>query len=95
MGFNMVRKLCLDVKVNKSSCSDQVSCAVGSREVTLDVGVEDLHSRLDEAAPGEVLILLDQCQPGLQQLIICLHVHHVILIQLEKKKNGYDFNHVT
>lgn len=85
MRFNMVRKLCLDVKVNKRSCSDQVSCAIGSCEVTLDVGVENLDSRLDEAAPGKVLILLHQCQPGFQQLIICLHVHHIILIQLEKK----------
>lgn len=58
MRFNMVRKLCLGVKVNKHSCSDQVSRAVGSCEVTLDVGVEDLHSGLDEAAPGEVLVLL-------------------------------------
>lgn len=80
----MVRKMHLDVKVD----SDQVSRAVGSCEVTLDVGVEDLHGRLDKAAPGEVLVLLHQRQPGLQQLIICLHVHHVILIQLEKKRHG-------
>lgn len=66
--------------------SDQVSGAVGSSEVTLDVGVEDLHGWLDETAPGEVLVLLHQRQPRLQQLIIRLHVHHVILIQLETKK---------
>lgn len=79
----MVRKMRLGVKGDP----DQVSCAVGSCEVTLDVGVEDLHGRLDKAAPGEVLVLLHQRQPGLQQLIICLHVHHVILIQLQEKRH--------
>ncbi|TRY89767.1 hypothetical protein DNTS_000011 [Danionella cerebrum] len=38
--------------------SYQVSSAIGSSEVALDVGVEDLHSGLDEAASGEVFILL-------------------------------------
>lgn len=53
MGFSK------DVSVD----SDQVSGAVGSSKVTLDIGVEDLHGRLDETTPGEVLVLLHQRQP--------------------------------
>lgn len=43
----------------------QVPGSVGSSQVTLDVGVEDLDGGLDKAASGEVLVVLDECQPRL------------------------------
>lgn len=62
----------------------QVPGAVGSCQVTLDVRVEDLHGRLDEAAAGKVLVVLDERQPRLQQLVVGLHVNHVVLVQLSR-----------
>lgn len=67
--------------------SHQVSGSIRGCKVTLNVGVEDLHSRLDKAAAGEVLILLYQREPRLQQLVICFHINHIILIQLKETEN--------
>lgn len=50
--------------------------------MTLDVRVEDLHGGLHEAAAGEMLVVLDERQPRLQQLVVGLHVNHVVLVQL-------------
>lgn len=66
----------------------QVPGAVGSCQVTLDVRVEDLHGRLDEAAAGEMLVVLDERQPRLQQLVVGLHVNHVVLVQLGGETRG-------
>lgn len=55
--------------------------------MTLNVGVKDLHSWLDKAAPGEVLILLYQGEPRLQQLVICLHINHVVFVQLKETED--------
>lgn len=66
----------------------QVPGSVGSGQVTLDVGVEDLDGGLDEAAAGEVLVVLDEREPGLQQLVVGLHVDHVVLVQLPKTRTG-------
>lgn len=70
----------------------QVPGAVGSSQVTLDVRVEDLHGRLDEAAAGEMLVVLDERQPRLQQLVVGLHVNHVVLVQLSGDTGGYLFS---
>ena len=43
--------------------SHQVAGAVRRSQVTLDVGIEDLNSGLDEAAAGEMFIILNQGQP--------------------------------
>lgn len=67
----------------KTTGSYQVAGAVGSSEVTLDVRVEDLDRWLDEAAAGKMLVILDEREPRLQQLVIGLHVHHVVFVQLE------------
>lgn len=64
----------------------QVTSAVRSSQVTLDVRVEDLDGRLDKAAAGEMLLVLNECQPGLEQLVVGLHVNHVILIQLSRDR---------
>lgn len=62
----------------------QVTSAIRSSQVTLDVRVEDLDGRLDKAATGEMLLVLNERQPGLEQLVVGLHVNHVILIQLSR-----------
>ena len=41
-------------------CTDQVARAIGRGQVTLDVAVEHLDGRLDEAAARKVLVILDQ-----------------------------------
>lgn len=64
----------------------QVTSAVRSSQVTLDVRVEDLDGRLDKAAAGEMLLVLNERQPGLEQLVVGLHVNHVILIQLSRDR---------
>lgn len=68
-------------------CSHQVSGSIRCCKVTLNVGVEDLHSWLNKAATGEVLILLYQREPRLQQLVIRFHINHVIFIQLKQTEN--------
>lgn len=65
--------------------SHQVPGSIGSSQVTLDVRVEDLDGGLDKTASREMLVVLDERQPGLQNLVIGLHVDHVVLIQLRKK----------
>lgn len=60
----------------------QIAGAVRSCQVTLYVGVEDLDGWLDKAASREMLLVLHQLQPRLQQLVVGLHVNHVVLIQL-------------
>lgn len=73
--------------------SYQVPGAVRSSQVTLDVRVEDLDCRLDEAAARKMLLILDERQPRLQELVVGLHVNHVILIQLSKeRKRDFLFN---
>lgn len=52
--------------------------------MTLDVRVEDLDCRLDEAAARKMLLVLDERQPRLQQLVVGLHVNHVVFIQLSE-----------
>lgn len=39
-------------------CPHQIPCAVRSGQMTLNVRVEDLDGWLDEAAAGEVLLVL-------------------------------------
>lgn len=56
--------------------------------MTLDVGVEDLDGGLDKTASREMLVVLDEGQPGLQDLVIGLHVDHVVLIQLRRRRIG-------
>lgn len=68
--------------------SHQVPGSVGSSQVTLDVGVEDLDGGLDKTASREMLVVLDEGQPGLQDLVIGLHVDHVVLIQLRGRRIG-------
>ena len=41
---------------------------------------------LGKKAFMEMFVILDQSQPGLQQLVVRLHVDHVIFIKLEGKK---------
>lgn len=53
--------------------------------MTLDVRVEHLDGGLDKTASREMLVVLDERQPRLQELVIGLHVDHVVLIQLTKK----------
>lgn len=53
--------------------------------MTLDVRVEDLDRRLDEAAARKMLLVLDERQPRLQQLVVGLHVNHVVFIQLREE----------
>lgn len=61
--------------------------------MTLDVRVEDLHGGLDEAATGEVLVVLNERQPRLQQLVVGLHVNHVVLVQLRRPtREGFFFS---
>lgn len=64
----------------------QVPRAVGSSEVALYVGVEHLDRVLREKALMEMLVVLHQSQPGLQQLVVGLHVHHVILVELRERR---------
>lgn len=66
----------------------QVPGAVRSSQVTLDVWVEDLDCRLDKAAARKMLLVLNKRQPRLEQLVVGLHVNHVILIQLSKERKG-------
>lgn len=68
------------------SVTHQVPGSIGSSQVTLDVGVEDLDGGLDKTASGEMLVVLDERQPRLQQLVVGLHVDHVVLIQLTEKQ---------
>lgn len=70
----------------------QVPGAVRSSQVTLDVRVEDLDCRLDEAAARKMLLVLNKRQPRLQQLVVGLHVNHVVLIQLSKDRRSNDFS---
>ena len=53
--------------------------------MTLDVRVEDLDRRLDEAAARKMLLVLNERQPRLEQLVVRLHVNHVIFIQLREQ----------
>lgn len=64
----------------------QVSGSIGSSQVTLDVGVEDLDGGLDKTASREMLVVLDERQPRLQKLVVGLHVDHVVLVQLTKTR---------
>lgn len=50
--------------------------------MALNVGIEHLDCVLGEKAFMEVLVILYQRQPGFQQPVICLHVHHVVFVQL-------------
>lgn len=59
--------------------------------MTLDVRVEDLHGGLHEAAAGEMLVVLDERQPRLQQLVVGLHVNHVVLVQLGGQTGEFFF----
>lgn len=54
--------------------------------MALNVGVEDLNCMLGKKAFMEMFVILDQSEPGLQQLVICFHVHHVIFIKLRERK---------
>lgn len=72
---------------NKLTQAHQVSGSVGSSEVTLDVRVEDLDGGLDKTASGEMLVVLDERQPRLQELVVGLHVDHVVLVQLAKTRS--------
>lgn len=49
----------------KRTKAHQVPGSIGSSQVTLDVRVEDLDGGLDKTASGEVLVVLDECQPRL------------------------------
>lgn len=53
--------------------------------MALNVGIEHLNCVLGEKAFVEMLVILDQRQPGLQQPVVCFHVHHVVFIQLRAK----------
>lgn len=55
--------------------------------MTLDVRVEDLDGGLDKTASGEMLVVLDERQPRLQELVVGLHVDHVVLVQLAKTRS--------
>lgn len=78
----------MNVKWNTASESHQVPGAVRSSQVTLDVRVKNLDRWLDEAAARKMLLVLDERQPRLQQLVVRLHVNHVVLIQLSKEKKS-------
>lgn len=85
-------KMCWKVKhwykCTKWQEPHQVPGAVRSSQVTLDVWVEDLDCRLDKAAARKMLLVLNKRQPRLEQLVVGLHVNHVILIQLSKERKG-------
>ena len=53
--------------------------------MALNIGIEHLNCVLGEKAFMEMLVVLDQRQPGLQQSVIRFHVHHVVFIQLRAK----------
>lgn len=53
--------------------------------MALNIGIEHLNCVLGEKAFVEMLVVLDQRQPGLQQPVVCFHVHHVVFIQLRAK----------
>lgn len=57
--------------------------------MTLDVRVEDLDGRLHEAASRKVLLVLDEREPGLQQLVVGLHVDHVVFVQLGEREREH------
>lgn len=54
--------------------------------MTLDIRVEDLDRRLHKAASRKMLLVLNERQPGLQQLVVGLHVNHVVLVQLRGRQ---------
>lgn len=68
--------------------SHQVPGAVRSSQVTLDVWVKDLDCRLDETTARKMLLVLNERQPRLQQLVVGLHINHVILIQLSTERKN-------
>lgn len=50
--------------------------------MALNVGIKDLNSMLGKETFMEMFVILDQSKPRFQQLIICLHIYHVIFVKL-------------
>lgn len=74
--------------------TDHQLCAdpLGRTDVTLDIGVEDFRGVWLECTFWEGLDVGGKLHPGVQHLLVCLHVDCVIPIHLEqpmnKKVNG-------
>lgn len=54
--------------------------------MALNVGIKDLNSMLGKETFMEMFVILDQSKPRFQQLIICLHIYHVIFVKLKEMK---------
>lgn len=64
----------------------QIPCAIRSSQMALNVGIKDLNSMLGKETFMEMFVILDQSKPRFQQLIICLHIYHVIFVKLKEMK---------
>lgn len=54
--------------------------------MALDVRIKNLNSMLGKEAFMEMFVILYQSKPGFQELVICLHVYHVVFVKLRKQK---------
>lgn len=54
--------------------------------MALNIGIKDLNSMLGKETFMEMFVILDQSKPRFQQLIICLHIYHVIFVKLQEMK---------